>query len=73
MLGGRAGSVETDGKGAALGRTLRVGPTGRGGLVGIVFFLAIAAAALGGCGDTASSPLVLQRHFRCGCRSVSDP
>ncbi len=36
---------------------MRFGLTGRGKLVGIVFFLAIVAAALGGCGDDASSPL----------------
>ncbi len=46
-----------DGKGDALSRMLRFGPTSRGGLVGFVFFLSIVAAALGGCGGTASSPV----------------
>ncbi len=40
-----------------MGLLFRFGPMGRGGLVGMVFFLAIAAAALGGCADNASSPL----------------
>ncbi len=59
-------------KGDALGRMLRFGLTGRGRLVGIVFFLAIVAAALGGCGDDASSPLEEGERER-GVEEVVEP
>ncbi|MDP9485611.1 MAG: thermonuclease family protein [Actinomycetota bacterium] len=55
-----------------MGRTLRFGPTGRGGLVGIVFFLVVVAAALGGCGDTASSPVEEGEQAR-GVEEVAQP
>ncbi len=55
-----------------MGRLLRFEPMDRGNLVGIVFFLAIAAAALGGCGDTTSSPLEEGERER-GVEEVAKP
>jgi hypothetical protein len=39
-----------------VGRLVRSGPIGRGGLAGIVVFLAIAGLLAGGCGATANPP-----------------
>ena len=50
----------------------RFGPTSRGGLVGFAFFLCVAAAALGGCGDSASSPLEEGEQER-GLEEVAEP
>ncbi len=55
-----------------MGRISRFGPTGRGGLVGIVFFLAVVAAALGGCSDTVSSPIE-EGEQRRGVEEVAEP
>ena len=54
-----------------MGKTLRFGPTSRGGLVGIVFFLSV-LTALGGCGDNASSPLEEGEQER-GLEEVAEP
>ena len=55
-----------------MGKTLRFGPRSRGKLVGIVFFLSIVAAASGGCGDNASSPLEEGEQGR-GLEEVAKP
>ncbi len=55
-----------------MGGMLRFGPMGRGNLVGIVFFLAVVAAALGGCGDTASSPIEEGERER-GVEEAAEP
>ena len=60
------------GKGDALGRTLRFGPTSRGGLADFVFFFAVPAAALGGCGDTASFPVEEGERER-GVEEAAEP
>ncbi len=56
-----------------MGKILRFGPTtSHGGLVGFVFFLVVVAAALGGCGDTASSPVKEDEQQR-GVEEVAEP
>ena len=55
-----------------MGKMSRFGPTSRGGLVGFAFFLCVAAAALGGCGDSASSPLEEGEQGR-GLEEVVEP